>query len=180
MKNKMKIVLSTLLLSSVLSANDGWGESTYKKDDGYNQTENYSNWVDKNTVNRKYFGMGYDEGGLGVTFGVNTNFGIYDTDETNFYTTIDFTNYRLTFTEGYDILQNNGLRNFQIIPFVGFSVDTRSSELGTFGGVKARYNVTTDWAISASYKHYFDKPLEGSADDKDDVDYFGLYGEYNF
>ena len=94
---------------------------------------------------------------------------------------IEFTNNRLNFSEGYDIMQNNGLRGFQLIPYLGFSVDTSSSNLGTFTGIKAKYNINTELSLASSYKQYISKPIDGGSNDTSDKKgYVSIYAEYNF
>lgn len=182
-KNKIiKSVLSLALLTNVaFGYNDGWDTPSSNVDSGV-QEQNYSDWVDTNTVNKKWFGVGYNEGSFGATFGVNTTLGIYSDESTNWYSIIDFSEYRLTFSQGYDLMQNYGVKGFQLIPFAGFSVDTSSAELGFFGGIRSRVNVYDNWGLSVGYKHYISKPTDGSSRDteKDTKGYVFTNLEYRF
>ena len=180
-----KIGLALLSLSTIIvlnvQANDGWNKKT--KSNSYNyqvQESNFENWVEKNTKPKQYFGIGYNEEGLGISYGVNTSFGIYDTEETNFYSFVDYANNRITISEGYDVLNNQGLQGLQLIPFVGLSVDTSSAKVGTFVGIRTRYSVMENLGMTLGYKYYLSKPIEGSGDTKETKDYvFGTI-DYQF
>lgn len=168
-KNLLKSMLILGLTTNLSFAyNDGWDKPTTEVQNEV-QERNYSNWVDTNTVNKKWFGVGYNEGGFGATFGVNTTLGIYSDEATNWYSIIDFSENRLTFSQGYDVMQNYGVKGFQIIPFAGFSVDTSSAELGVFAGVRSRVQVYDNWGVSLGYKQYLSKPTEGSRDTEEDT-----------
>lgn len=169
-KNKLtKGILSLALLSNLaFGYNDGWDTPSTSVESGV-QEQNYSNWVDTNTVNKKWFGVGYAEGTFGVTFGVNTTLGVYSDESTNWYSMFDFSEYRLGFSQGYDLFQNYGVKGLQLIPFAGFSVDTSSADLGFFAGIRSRINVYNNWGLSLGYKYYISKPTEGSNDKEEDT-----------
>lgn len=140
----------------------------------------FSKWVEAKTQKRQMLGIGINEGGLGVQYGVNTNFSFYGTEESNFYTFLELSNNRIEFVEGYDMLQNYGLKDIQLIPAAGLSVDTSSSSIGFFVETKARWNFSDSFAAEVGYKYFLTKPTVGSGDTSDTKGYVTSYISYQF
>lgn len=180
LKTITKLSIIGLLASSTLMAGDGWRDYN-KTYDSNNRSRNFSKWVDKNTIPKKYFGGGYSEGGPGITFGVNTDFGTMNQVDTNLYSMLEMNENRIEFMEGYDVMGNFGLRGFQVIPFLGISIDTSAADLGVFTGAKLRYSIVENWGVSAGMKFFLTKPSADETEDpSSDKTYFFSTVEYQY
>jgi hypothetical protein len=166
-----KIVLSGVLLGILSSTL--FGQSKIESDA-------FNNWIEESTHNRQLIGLGTNEGGVGVQYGVNTDFSFYGSDKTNFYTFLELSNNRIESAEGYDILENYGLKDLQVIPTLGLSVDTSSAKLGAFAEIKGRYNFGDSYGAEVSYKYFISKPTVGSGDTSETKGYIAAYLSYQF
>jgi len=81
---------------------------------------------------------------------------------------------------GYDLFQQYGFKNFQLIPEIGLSVDTSSAKIGSLSSLKLRYNITDSIGIGTGVKYFFNKPIENSGDDEDTKTYLFMYLSYQF
>jgi hypothetical protein len=140
----------------------------------------FTKWIESKTQTRQMLGIGLNEGGLGVQYGINTDFTFYGTEETNFYTFLELSNNRIEFAEGYDMLQNYGLKGIQFIPAVGISTDTSSAAIGFFTEVKLRWNFSDSFGAEVGYKYFIQKPTEGSGDTSNTKGYITSYISYQF
>lgn len=166
---KKNIIIFIVLIVSVLNLN-----AKSLSDDAFNE------WVSENSKSIQTFGLGYNEGGLGITYGVNVSPVLFDTKKSNFYTFIEISNNRLEFLEGYDLLRNYGLDGVQFIPSLGMSIDTSSAKMGFLYSTKLRYNFYDNYAISIGQRYFFYKPTTDSGDNSKDKNYLFGFIEYQF
>lgn len=162
MKTLPKILLSSILL---LSTNSLFADDT--KDIVFDK------WVDEITKPKVVLGAGYNEGNFGISFLVNTTLGLSNDEsgKTNSYLMVDLTQYRFGFAYGYDILNNKGLSGIQLIPFIGLSVDTTTSDVGYYTGIRTHAALANNFGAEIGYKYYLSKPIKDSPDTKDDKSY---------
>ena len=144
------------------------------------QEEAYNEWIQNKTENNQQIGIGFNENGLGIVYGVNTDFSFYGTNKSNLYSFIELSNDRIEMLFGYDLLQQYGFKNFQLIPEIGLSVDTSSAKIGSLSSLKLRYNITNDIGIGTGVKYFFNKPITNSGDNTDTKFYYFTYLSYQF
>ena len=121
--------------------------------------ELFNKWVYENSYPTQNVAIGIDEGTLALQYQVNTNFGLMDVSRTNWYSNFIVNNYRAEFLEEYDIMDNKGFRNFQVMPFAGFGLDLSTADFSFITGIKTRYNIDREWGIEGSLKYFLIKQV---------------------